>query len=268
MFRYRFSEDGVVDLPSHVGQAMAVIQKMTNRGHQVGVVTFGEESFVFGTETPSFLDGQWRNLNMWMSSIKDQHGLSYRRSARAELLIAQIIDLTIDVHPDNFPHVYCDQDGVLAAYDVGYPLIFDVHQRADSEELMWERVFAHPNFFELLPVEEGADELFEAMTWLNHSILTACPHSNYVAAARQKRAWFKLNYPDFERPILPVVGGTNKCVMMHKPGDILIDDWGKNIEAWEAAGGVGILHDHTNIESTLERLLAALTKHAEIYHAA
>jgi len=38
------------------------------------------------------------------------------------------------------------------------------------------------------------------------------------------------------------LGGRNKWLFMHQPGDVLIDDFAKNIGPWDAAGGVGILH--------------------------
>jgi 5'-nucleotidase len=73
------------------------------------------------------------------------------------------------------------------------------------------------------------------------SILTACPKSNYQNAAKQKRQWVYDNIcPNVT--VLPVMGGINKPLFMHSPKDILIDDWHKNCTAWDAAGGVSIIH--------------------------
>lgn len=38
------------------------------------------------------------------------------------------------------------------------------------------------------------------------------------------------------------LGGRHKPLFMHANGDVLIDDFEKNTQAWQAAGGVAILH--------------------------
>jgi 5'-nucleotidase len=39
-----------------------------------------------------------------------------------------------------------------------------------------------------------------------------------------------------------MMGGVNKAMFMHEPGDILIDDMEKNCKAWEELGGKAIVH--------------------------
>jgi len=37
----------------------------------------------------------------------------------------------------------------------------------------------------------------------------------------------------------------------------LIDDFGKNIKAWEAAGGIGIKHDNDTVNQSIAKLKSA-----------
>jgi hypothetical protein len=39
-----------------------------------------------------------------------------------------------------------------------------------------------------------------------------------------------------------MMGGKNKCLFMHSPGDVLIDDFDKNCIPWREHGGIAIHH--------------------------
>jgi len=87
----------------------------------------------------------------------------------------------------------------------------------------------------------GAVEFFHSIHHLNPVILTACPKSNYPLAAMQKRQWVR-EHLSATCLVLPVLGGRHKPLFMHQPGDVLIDDFKDNCDAWTAAGGVAIRH--------------------------
>jgi hypothetical protein len=87
----------------------------------------------------------------------------------------------------------------------------------------------------------GAIEFFRTIEHLSPIILTACPKSNYAHVAGQKVAWVR-EHLSASVTVLPVLGGSSKPLFMHAQGDVLIDDYRRNTEAWEAAGGVAILH--------------------------
>jgi hypothetical protein len=120
---------------------------------------------------------------------------------------------------------------------------------------MWKHIDAHANFFGSLPPMPGAIDFF----WnLNNTrgyddllVLTACPRTNYAKAARQKIDWVH-KHLDKSIHVLPVLGGKNKCLFMKRPGDILIDDFEKNILPWRYLGGLGIVH--RTFEDTWEQL--------------
>lgn len=150
--------------------------------------------------------------------------------------------------------LFCDKDGVLADFEhgaervLGMPLKefkaqFDSPEECD--EAMWPRIYEDENFFRNLPPCKGAGEFLLWLQWHpvlpRPYILTACPKSNYQSVAQQKRDMIHANFGK-QYHVLPMIGGRNKPLFMHAPGDVLIDDHRPNIEAWEKAGGIGILH--------------------------
>lgn len=141
----------------------------------------------------------------------------------------------------DFPRLYLDLDGVMADFDAHFPATFGLDHRGLADDDMWETINRHPSYFRDMPPCEGAKAFFDTIAWADPIILTACPKSNYAHVARQKRAWVR-EHLSTTCIILPVMGGRNKPLFMHAPGDILIDDFEKNIKAWNDEGGTGILH--------------------------
>jgi 5'(3')-deoxyribonucleotidase len=137
--------------------------------------------------------------------------------------------------------IYLDLDGVMADFDAHFPATFGLDHRGMADNAMWATINTHPSYFRDMPVCPGAIEFFRLIEHLRPIVLTACPKTNYVNAATQKREWVR-EHLGRHVTVLPVMGGRHKPLFMHEAGDILIDDWKKNTEAWESAGGVAILH--------------------------
>lgn len=137
--------------------------------------------------------------------------------------------------------LYLDLDGVMADFDGAFPAVFGLDHRSMADDDMWLKINGHPTFFRDLPAMPGAIEFFRAIEHLDPIILTACPKSNYAHVATQKVEWVRAHLSS-RVTVLPVLGGANKPLFMHAKGDILIDDYRRNTEAWSAAGGVAILH--------------------------
>lgn len=139
------------------------------------------------------------------------------------------------------PRLYLDLDGVMADFDAHFPAVFGLDHRSMADDAMWQTINAHPSYFRDMPPCPGAIEFYREIAHLDPIVLTACPRTNYANAAQQKRAWV-YQHLGSHVTVLPVMGGHNKPLFMHAPGDILIDDFEKNTRAWDAAGGVAILH--------------------------
>lgn len=137
--------------------------------------------------------------------------------------------------------IYVDLDGVMADFDAAFPALFGLDHRELADDEMWGHINNHPSFFRDLPPMHGAVEFFHSIHHLNPVILTACPKLNYPLAAMQKRQWVR-EHLSATCLVLPVLGGRHKPLFMHQPGDVLIDDFEANCDAWTAAGGIAIRH--------------------------
>lgn len=137
--------------------------------------------------------------------------------------------------------LYLDLDGVMADFDAHFPALFGVDHRDMLDEEMWATINAHPSYFLDMPLCPGARDFFSAVRPFEPIVLTACPKSNYAHVAHQKREWVRRHLsPDIT--VLPVMGGRNKALFMHAPGDVLVDDLDRNCDVWEAAGGIAVRH--------------------------
>jgi 5'(3')-deoxyribonucleotidase len=153
--------------------------------------------------------------------------------------------------------LYLDMDGVVADFDeyamrtLGVPPSGGVY----SDDI-WQKLAANHRIYRELKKTPYADELVEYCRQFcnNHQrqlkFLTAVPKGNDVPwAFYDKMTWGLFFFPD-----IPVMFGPySKDKYRHcRTGDILIDDRRSNIEEWQAAGGMGILH--TSFEKTKSNL--------------
>lgn len=141
--------------------------------------------------------------------------------------------------------LFLDMDGVLADFDRAYEERFGAHPRSHDDKVLWANIDGCEEFFRSIHPCAGALDFYASVKHLSPAILTACPKTGYEKAAQHKREWVREHLgPDVT--VLPVMGGANKPLFMHAPGDVLIDDYRRNTEAWAAAGGVAILHRDWN----------------------
>lgn len=158
------------------------------------------------------------------------------------------------------PTIFVDLDGVMADFDKTFPERFLKDHVPMTKKEMWDHIHSVPDFFVNLPLMPGALEMFDEIVYRYGKpfILTACPSSRYHNVAAQKREWVR-NHLGGDIIVMPAHGSEGKPAFMHQKGDILIDDWGKNCLAWEAAGGVAIKHEKPN--ETLKQLHKAIDEH-------
>ena len=157
-----------------------------------------------------------------------------------------------------------DMDGVLADFDGRVKQITGkTFSEFDNSKDAWEQLGKYKEIiYKKLNVLEGAFELVNEVFYFAEkhnylvSILTALPKGNIIPMAEEhKRQWLKKHFGHF--PILQKrfkIGAfsDDKWKHCYSTDDILIDDYYKNIDQWNAVGGKGILH--TNLESTINQL--------------
>jgi 5'(3')-deoxyribonucleotidase len=148
--------------------------------------------------------------------------------------------------------LYLDLDGVIFDFDSHYIELFGEKSEGVPDEILWKNIKNHGTFFEELPIFEGALEFIATLEdYYPVTILTACPKSDYRSAAIQKRKAVYANIGT-HLTVIPMLGGVNKSLFMHAPGDILIDDFEKNIKSWNDLGGNGIFY--RDYETTLSEI--------------
>lgn len=143
--------------------------------------------------------------------------------------------------------LFFDLDGVGAGFDEHYLKHFGKDLRvvgAVTDEELWSNIDGYDgDFFYDLPVIPEALLVFKEFKAMGYDpiILTACPKENYKYIADQKHDWTREKF-DEDQLVIPIVGGKNKARLVQWAGDVLVDDFIKNITAWEEAGGTGVWH--------------------------
>ena len=154
--------------------------------------------------------------------------------------------------------IYLDMDGVVADFDeyaartLGVPPANGIYPNE-----VWYNLASNARLYRDLKKTPYADELVDYCKKLCREkqyrllFLTAVPKGNDVPwAFYDKVIWAQIWFAD-----IPVIFGPfSKDKHVHcKPGDILIDDRTSNIQEWNTAGGIGILHKF-DLKDTLEQL--------------
>jgi hypothetical protein len=145
----------------------------------------------------------------------------------------------------NFTKIYLDMDGVIADFEKRYRELFHTSPGHDDNRKRFGIRFAkfiQFNHFADLDMMPDATDLLTYLTTTGVPVeilsSTARPTSN-ATISQQKRSWldnYGINYPAIFVP------GKQFKAKYATPNSILIDDTLVNIEEWNKAGGVGILH--------------------------
>ena len=169
--------------------------------------------------------------------------------------IPTLLDLYEAIKPYT---IYCDMDGVLCDFDQGYKDITGKstdEANAEGKSYFWKlfRESVGKNekaFWANLPWQSGGQELWNYIKSSNPNILSAPSvdfslpqdqqlNPEFNQAIQGKKEWIAKNISGVNEEIfVPASQKSSFATSKH----ILIDDMEKNTDAWEAAGGIAILH--------------------------
>tara|TARA_B100000886_G_scaffold340286_1_gene308950 strand:+ start:1012 stop:4305 length:3294 start_codon:yes stop_codon:yes gene_type:complete len=164
--------------------------------------------------------------------------------------------------------IYVDMDGVLADFFGSWGKLLGV----DSGTEFWktikniepalDKVREKNDFWINIPLTSGAKNLLNAIKQIKgkYNILSA-PLPNDPNSEPQKREWIKKNLSSF--PPEKIIIDHDKAKYAKQPDgtpNALIDDYGVNVQRWEAAGGVGIKHSDSNVSGTVKQLDAEVNE--------
>lgn len=158
--------------------------------------------------------------------------------------------------------LYLDMDGVVADFDEYAKKVLNTDKTHHSwPPESWKKIASNPRLYRDLNKTPEADKLVEFCKNLcdknnwNLLFLTAVPKEDDMPwAYYDKINWVKQYFSN-----IPVHFGphSNQKWRHCNKGDILIDDRPSNIEEWNKAQGIGILHKG-NLSETLMNILKIL----------
>jgi 5'(3')-deoxyribonucleotidase len=158
--------------------------------------------------------------------------------------------------------VYVDMDGVLADLFSHVAVIHDVQHYNEMTTEDWEKFFQSTDAYHLfrdLPVFVTANELLRMVKEMagGYKILSSPLNYDREGSIKGKTEWLS-NRIDVEADEVIFEHEKHKYAVSNGVAHILIDDFRKNITAWNNAGGIGIKYQAD--ENTLEELRTSLEK--------
>ena len=175
------------------------------------------------------------NLGMVKESV-DKHDESMLQYAMLEAKVGELSKAS---------EIYVDMDGVLADFFGEWAKVMKVdhYSKIDNVDIndALQKIRDTDNFWLNLPLLPQAKQLLELIKKVKGSYtICSSPLADDPRSEPHKREWIKKNLSFF--PPKKVIITSNKpkyATQSDGTPNILIDDFGKNVNAWEAAGGEG-----------------------------
>lgn len=180
----------------------------------------------------------------------------------------KICELLTEDETEKKPHLYLDMDGVQADFFGAWANKLGVdHWKAIDDKEKEINILAHStpeevyDFFRNLKPLKGGMEL---VAWLKKNnipftVLSAQLRGPYGDASIQaKKDWLDQYNPGTSANAI-FTQNKHKYAIKNDVPNVLVDDYGKYLNAWSAAGGIAIKHedefeDATSVEKTIEQL--------------
>ena len=153
---------------------------------------------------------------------------------------------------EDLPEIYCDLDQVLVAFIKGADKAVGGSFVNTQKDDMWNKVNQIKGFWANLDWMSGAKKLYQFIAKYDPYVLSAYPDRD-PNARNGKMKWLSKN-TNVKRGRIHLVKREQKQSYATTDGkpNILIDDYIKNINEWEAKGGIGI--HHTSVSKTISEL--------------
>ena len=158
----------------------------------------------------------------------------------------------IEVSSEDLPGIYCDLDQVLVNFMKGADAAVGGDFVTTDKETRWNSVNQTKGFWSNLEWMPGAKRLYQLIIKYNPYVLSAYTGRDPTSKIG-KMKWLKKN-TKFKRGNIHLVLRSQKkdyATTDSKP-NVLVDDYIKNINEWESAGGTGV--HHTEVGKTVTKL--------------
>ena len=168
------------------------------------------------------------------------------------------INQIINEGVDSKAEIYVDMDGVLADFFGVWTKMVGVKNWKEVKDVdsALDMIRSQKDFWINLPLTPNASKLLNSIKKVkgNYTILSS-PLPDDPNSEPQKREWVKKMLSGFAPK--RVIITHNKSAYAKQPDgtpNVLIDDYGDNIQKWENAGGIGIQHSDKNADATVSKL--------------
>lgn len=166
------------------------------------------------------------------------------------------------------PEVYLDMDGVIADFFAEYAKLAGI-ESGNYRDIPPAKVdptldkMVGTDFFYRLPKFASADALIDMIvkTFGHYHICSSPLRGDHAGSEKWKKAWINENLKIQPKEIYITPNKAKYAVQPDGTPNILIDDRGSNITAWEAKGGVGIKYqaDEDNLGVVVNGFKRALS---------
>ena len=158
----------------------------------------------------------------------------------------------LEASDENLPTIYCDMDGVIVNLMKGADAVVGGSFVTFDKEKRWNMINQTKGFWENLEWMPSSKRLYKFIMRYDTFILFAYSGRD-PSSKNGKMKWLNKN-TNFKKSRIKLVKRAQKQAYATTNGEpnILIDDYIKNINEWEAKGGIGIRH--TDVGKTINRL--------------
>lgn len=167
------------------------------------------------------------------------------------------------------PEVYVDMDGVIADFFTEYAKLAGIESGnyrdippAKTDPTLNKMVGT--DFFARLPKIASADQLIAMVVKLygHYHICSSPLRGDFENSEKWKRVWIQKHLNPQPKDIIITPNKAKYAKQADGTPNILIDDRGSNISAWESAGGIGIKYQAD--EDSLQKVVDGFTRARKI----
>ena len=158
----------------------------------------------------------------------------------------------IEASSDDLPNIYCDLDMVLVDFLKGADEAVGGSFVSTDKDERWNKINQTKGFWPNLDWMPGGKKLYQFIARYDPYVLSA--YSGRDPASKNGKMKWLNKHTKFSKSNINLVrrADKQKFAMTDGKPNILIDDYLKNINQWEAKGGIGI--HHKNVSKTLAEL--------------
>jgi hypothetical protein len=151
--------------------------------------------------------------------------------------------------------IYLDMDGVVADFETRYRQLFGLNPNKAEKDKKFDGNFtefiADNNFatLDMMPRSGYLISFLASLSIPTEILSSTANEKRHAEISRQKSVWLTTHGIRFKENFVP---GKHLKYKFATPNSILIDDTQSNIDDWNKAGGIGILHK--DVDTTLNIL--------------